>query len=111
MPICEADPWRLQYFEDVPCPLRVRIPTEDADAWQWFPWHRRIYDKLAIAPQGYRPAAGATGEYNGKFMVDQMVLRGSSIATPDGHARPSYRNFCHPDRRWRFSGVRLARDI
>jgi hypothetical protein len=49
VPICEADPWRLQYFEGVACPFSVRIPTEDADAWQWFPAQRWIYDKLKIA--------------------------------------------------------------
>jgi hypothetical protein len=49
MPVCEADPWRYQYFEGVPCPADVRIPTEDADAWVWFPDHRWVYDKLKIA--------------------------------------------------------------
>jgi len=49
MPICEADPWRLQYFENIPCPHDVRIPTEDADAWEWNPDHRWIYDKLRVA--------------------------------------------------------------
>jgi ergothioneine biosynthesis protein EgtB len=119
MPVDPADPVRhVSYYEadafarwagkHLPSEQEWEVAArmgllDDAFGLLW-QWTRSAY----LPYPGYRAADGALGEYNGKFMVSQMVLRGSSLATPAGHERVSYRNFFYPPSRWQFSGVRLV---
>ncbi|MFT3744420.1 MAG: SUMF1/EgtB/PvdO family nonheme iron enzyme [Pyrinomonadaceae bacterium] len=109
-PVCHVSFYEASAFAEW---KGMRLPTE----FEWevandgFSWGKRWeWTNSAYLPYpGFAKAAGAVGEYNGKFMVNQMVLRGASIATPEGHSRPTYRNFFHPHLRWQFTGIRLAK--
>jgi ergothioneine biosynthesis protein EgtB len=113
LPVChvsyyEADAFARWAGKDLPSDAEwetaVRAGALDDAFGAVWQWTRSAYS----AYPGYQPEPGALGEYNGKFMISQMVLRGSSLATPAGHSRKTYRNFFYPSARWQFSGLRLS---
>jgi ergothioneine biosynthesis protein EgtB len=92
-----------EIYHPAPAAESAGLAQMFGDAWEW--------TRSAYLPYpGYQPPAGALGEYNGKFMCNQFVLRGGSCATPRSHIRRTYRNFFPPEARWQFSGIRLSRD-
>ena len=109
-PVCHVSFYEAAAFAEW---KGLRLPTEfeweaAADKFEWglrWEWTNSAY----LPYPGFKKAPGAVGEYNGKFMVNQMVLRGSSVITPPGHSRRTYRNFFQPHLRWQFTGIRLAK--
>ncbi len=109
-PVCHVSLYEAAAFAEW---KGMRLPSE----FEWeaanaqFNWGTRWeWTNSAYLPYpGFRKPDGAVGEYNGKFMINQMVLRGASVATPEGHSRPTYRNFFHPHLRWQFTGLRLVK--
>jgi hypothetical protein len=102
MPICEADPWRLQYFEQAICPPGVNIPTEDCDAWLWYPEHRWVYDKIAIAhSQGLEAAPhGVSPSQFPVFSKPITNLRGMGVASRVLHSASEYAESLTPGHMW-----------
>jgi hypothetical protein len=115
MPFCEADPWRLQYFEGVACPPGVRIPTEDMDAYRWYPAHRWIYNKLAVAEsQGLECAPhGVCPEGFPVFSKPIMNLRGMGVGSRVLADRADYQRHAAPGHFWMtlLEGAHVSTDI
>ncbi|MBZ8132102.1 hypothetical protein [Afifella sp. IM 167] len=115
MPICEADPWRLQYFEGIPCPEDVNVPTEDGDAWSWFPQHKWLYNKLAVAesqgmlcgPHGLEPPAFPV------FSKPVFNMRGMGTGSRVFRTAKEYKAFQRPGHIWMplLSGEHVSTDI
>ncbi len=109
-PVCHVSFYEAAAFAEW---KGLRLPTEfewetASDKFDWglrWEWTNSAY----LPYPNFTKPAGAVGEYNGKFMINQMVLRGASVATPPGHSRKTYRNFFHPHLRWQFAGIRLAK--
>lgn len=109
-PVCHVSFYEAAAFAEW-SGARLATEAEWEIASGRFAWGKRWeWTNSAYLPYpGFKKAAGAVGEYNGKFMINQMVLRGASSITPDGHSRSTYRNFFHPHLRWQFTGIRLAK--
>lgn len=109
-PVCHISFYEAAAFAEW---KNMRFPTE----FEWetasnsFDWGLRWeWTNSAYLPYpNFKKGSGAVGEYNGKFMINQMILRGASVATPPNHSRPTYRNFFQPHLRWQFTGIRLAK--
>lgn len=111
-PVCHVNFYEASAFAAwrgmrLPTEAEWEVASESMDwgkRWEWT-------DSAYLPYPGFKKEPGAIGEYNGKFMVSQMVLRGASVATPHGHSRNTYRNFFHPKHQWQFSGIRLAKSL
>lgn len=109
-PVCHVSYYEAAAFAEW---KGMRLPTEfewegASDRFEWglrWEWTNSAY----LPYPGFKKPPGAVGEYNGKFMINQMVLRGASVITPPGHSRETYRNFFHPHLRWQYTGIRLAK--
>lgn len=115
MPICEADPWRMQYFEGVNCPENVNVPTEDGDAWLWYPEHKWVYNKLAIAEsQGLECAPhGLDPKSFPVFSKPIYNMRGMGAGSRVLRTEKEYKHFQRPGHMWMpmFDGAHVSSDV